>query len=44
VRIFELPDAYRSAMSVTLRATEIRLTVRKAEVALDRATGTERIP
>jgi len=44
VRIFELLDAYRSALSVTLRATEIRLAVRKAEVALDRATGTERMP
>jgi len=39
-----LLDAYRSALSVTLRATEIRLAVRKAEVALDRATGTERMP
>lgn len=44
VRVFELIDACRSALSVTLRATEIRLAVRKAEVALDRATGTERMP
>lgn len=44
MRIFELLDAYRSALSVAVRGTDIRLAGRKAEVALDRATGVERIP
>jgi outer membrane protein TolC len=44
VRIFELLDAYRSALSVALRVINLRLAVRKAEVVLDRATGVERIP
>lgn len=44
MRIFELLDAHRTALSASLRATEIRLSTRKAELALDVATGTERVP
>lgn len=44
MRIFELLDAYRTALSATLRSAEIRLAARRAEVFLDRATGVEHLP
>jgi len=44
MRVFELLDAHRTALSASLRAIEIRLATRKAELALDVATGTERLP
>lgn len=41
MRIFELLDAYRTALATRLRATEVRLAARRAEEALRRATGGE---
>jgi outer membrane protein TolC len=44
MRIFELLDAYRTALAVRLRMLELRAAARKAEVALGRVMGAEVLP
>jgi cobalt-zinc-cadmium efflux system outer membrane protein len=44
MRILELLDAYRSALAARLRLIALRVEARSAEIALDRATGVERLP
>ena len=43
MRILELLDAYRTALAARLRIIELRGQARKAEIAIDVATGVERI-
>ncbi len=44
MRIFELLDAYRTSLAAELRATEVRLSARLAEIRLSRAMGIEAVP
>ena len=44
MRILELIDAYRTALAARLRINELRSDARRAEIAVDVATGTERLP
>jgi outer membrane protein, heavy metal efflux system len=43
-KILDLLDAYRTALAVRLRAIDLHLEARKAEIELDRATGVENLP
>jgi cobalt-zinc-cadmium efflux system outer membrane protein len=43
-KILELLDAYRTALAVRLRAIDLHLEARKAEIELDRATGVDSVP
>jgi cobalt-zinc-cadmium efflux system outer membrane protein len=43
-RILELLDAYRTALAARLRLIELRAEARRAEIAVDMATGVERLP
>ncbi len=42
-RILDLLDAYRTALTVSLRLVDLRVEARRAEIDLDRATGVERL-
>jgi outer membrane protein TolC len=44
MKIFELLDAYRTTLASRLRLIDLRSEARRAEIALDRATGVERLP
>jgi cobalt-zinc-cadmium efflux system outer membrane protein len=44
MRILELLDAYRTALSARLKAIELSAGARRAEVELSRSLGTEVIP
>jgi len=43
MKILELLDAYRTALNARLRILDLRSGARKADIAVDRATGVERI-
>ena len=42
-KILDLLDAYRTALTVSLRLVDLRVEARRAEIDLDRATGKERL-
>ena len=44
MRILELLDAYRTALAARLRINQLRAEGRRAEIAVDVATGIERLP
>ena len=43
MKIFELLDAYRTTLAVRLRLIDLQSEARRAEIAIDRATGVERL-
>jgi outer membrane protein TolC len=43
MRILELLDAYRTALAARVRMIELRAEARRADLAVDVATGVERL-